>query len=402
MKFPFLHVLYGTLALTVPEPQSDNEARMTTTKPQKHYPFVDGIRGLTAFYVVLNHIWTRFVATAEASSLPPWFHLLKFGHAAVAIFIVLSGFCLMLPIAQRDGLALAGGARGFLLRRARRILPAYYAAMALSLLLGIVWPVILPPHSREWESLVGHALLVQNWTPRWSIAINGPFWSIALEWQIYFIFALVLLPVRRGWGRLAVVAVAGLVVAVPMFLRLGGTSPWFLLLFVQGMLAAEWLARPPRLSTTALSVIASVLVLLSGAAEITIWRDSFPWPRLAWQGHVLLISLDLLLGSATVAVLLLGARGTEAGVFRGVFALLGSRSLVLLGSFSYSIYLLHDPLLALGLTTAVPLIVAAPMQAFPFVLCTVLPVTLGLCWLFHVAFERPFLRRTPAVPQQVQ
>jgi peptidoglycan/LPS O-acetylase OafA/YrhL len=372
---------------------------MRTTEPQKHYPFVDGIRGLTAFYVVLNHIWTRFVATAEASSLPPWFHLLKFGHAAVAIFIVLSGFCLMLPVAQRDGLALAGGAGGFLQRRARRILPAYYAAMALSLLLGIAWPVILPPHSREWQSLVGHVLLLQNWTPRWSIAINGPFWSIALEWQIYFIFALLLLPVRRRWGRLAVVAVAGIVVALPMFLRLGGTSPWFLLLFVQGMLAAEWIARPPRLSTTALSLIATVLVLLSGGAEITIWRDSFPWPSLAWQGHVLLISLDLLLGSATVAVLLLGARG---GVAAPLFALLGHRQLVLLGSFSYSIYLLHDPLLALGLTAAIPLIVAAPMQAFPFVLCTVLPVTLGLCWLFHLAFERPFLRRAPSRPNQVQ
>ena len=131
---------------------------MNSPPTPKHYPFVDGIRGLTAFYVVLNHIWTRFVAMAEASSLPPWFHLLKFGHAAVAIFIVLSGFCLMLPIAHRADLALSPT---FMKRRGWRILPAYFAAMGLSLLLGMMVPAILPPHSREWQSLLTHTLLIQ-------------------------------------------------------------------------------------------------------------------------------------------------------------------------------------------------------------------------------------------------
>jgi peptidoglycan/LPS O-acetylase OafA/YrhL len=384
--------LYDNLRLSVPEGQADNMLVMTSPPVKKHYPFVDGIRGLTAFYVVLNHIWTRFVATAEASTLPQWFHLLKFGHAAVAIFIVLSGFCLMLPLTQREGFTLAGGWKGFLQRRARRILPAYYAAMLVSLLLGALVPVILPPHSREWQSLLTHLLLVQNWTPRWSIAINGPFWSIALEWQIYFLFALLLLPVRRQFGRLAALGVASTLVALPLFLRLGGTSPWFLLLFFQGMLAAEWVAHPPRLSLGLLAGLTTVLVLLSAAVELTIWRDSFPWPSRAWQQLGLLLTLDILLGSATMAVLLLGTRPNLPAPFSWCFSLLGHRVFLFLGSYSYSIYLLHDPLLALGLSYATPLIVAAPMQAFPFVLATVLPVTLGLCWLFHLAFERPFLR----------
>lgn len=368
---------------------------MASPKPPTHYPFLDGVRGITALYVVLNHIWTRFVVIAEAGTLPPWFHLLKFGHVAVAVFIVLSGFCLMLPIAQRGDFVLP---LDFLKRRARRILPAYYAAMVLSLLLGIAIPVILPPYSREWQGLLLHIVLLHNWTPRWSIAINGPFWSIALEWQIYFLFALVLLPLRRRYGRLVTLTVAAGLSALPLLFKLGGTSPWFLLLFVQGMFAAEWVAQPPRLSARALSALAMGLLLLSGSLELLVWRDSFPWPKTPWLANAVLVGLDLLLGSATVALLLAGALAAPAAPLRGIFQLLGSRPLVLLGSFSYSIYLLHDPLLALGIHYARPLIVAAPLQAFPFVLATLLPVVLGLSWLFHLTFERPFLRS----PHRVQ
>ena len=368
---------------------------MVLPKPQTHYPFVDGIRGLTAFYVVLNHIWTRFVVIAEAGSLPPWFHLLKFGHAAVAIFIVLSGFCLMLPVARRTPLQLSPD---FLKRRARRILPGYYAAMVLSLLLGLALPVILPPHSREWQGLVLHTALLHNWIPRWSIAINGPFWSIALEWQIYFIFALLLIPLRQRFGRLAVVTAALALSVLPLFFKLGGTSPWFLLLFVQGMLAAEWVARPPNLSAKALAALAGMLFVLSGTLEVLIWRDSFPWPSTPWLASALQIGLDILLGCATVAMLLAGALAPQQAPLRPLFQLLASRPLVLLGSFSYSIYLLHDPLLALGIHYARPLIVAAPLQAFPFVLTTLLPVVLGISWLFHLAFERPFLGHGKSAP----
>ena len=350
----------------------------------KYYPFVEGIRGLAAFYVVLNHIWARFVAVAPPDTFPRWFHLLKFGHVAVAIFIVLSGFCLMLPIAPRAGLPLSPS---FLKRRAWRILPAYFAAMLISLLLGMMVPAILPPHSREWQSLLTHVLLVHNWTPRWSIAINGPFWSIALECQIYFLFALLLLPIRRYAGRCGVLAVAAALVAIPMVLRLDGTSPWFLLLFVQGMLAAEWVAHPPRLSHHTLRALAALLTLVCVAAELTIWRDNFPWPRTPWQAGALLIGLDLLLGSATAAVLIVGALAPPRP-----FALLCSRPVLWLGSFSYSLYLLHDPLLALGLHPLASHINSAPLPLFSLVLISVLPVTLGLCWLFHLAFERPFLR----------
>ena len=88
----------------------------------KYYPFIEGIRGLTALYVVIHHIWLRLVTTDKLDNLPTVFHLFKLGHAAVAIFIVLSGFCLMLPVIQQAERTLP---LAFFLHRARRILPTH-------------------------------------------------------------------------------------------------------------------------------------------------------------------------------------------------------------------------------------------------------------------------------------
>ncbi|WP_410959855.1 acyltransferase family protein, partial [Salmonella sp. SAL4356] len=56
------------------------------------------------------------------------------GHLAVSIFIVISGFCLALPVVAA-GDRMRDGSLNFFKRRARRILPPYYGALAFSLLL---------------------------------------------------------------------------------------------------------------------------------------------------------------------------------------------------------------------------------------------------------------------------
>src|SRR5205807_7495201 len=125
---------------------------------------------------------------AASHQLPsgPWRHLLflaLFGRLAVALFIVISGFCLMLPVSRRE-LDLRGGVPRFFAKRARRILPPYYASIVLALLL-------LPVRVGKWD-LLSHLLLIQNLDPTRAVAINGVLWSIAVEWQIYFWFPLFL------------------------------------------------------------------------------------------------------------------------------------------------------------------------------------------------------------------
>src|SRR5882724_8311244 len=156
--------------------------------------YLDGLRASAALYVVLFHAVIGF-----AVQLSGPFKVLRlvfgFGHEAVAIFIVLSGYCLMLPVARSANAELRSGFWGYLGRRAFRILPPYFAALVFSVLLIVVVPVLRHGGSGTiWDDslpgvglgpIASHLLLVHNWFPAWAYQINGPRWSVASEWQIY-------------------------------------------------------------------------------------------------------------------------------------------------------------------------------------------------------------------------
>jgi peptidoglycan/LPS O-acetylase OafA/YrhL len=97
------------------------------------------------------------------------------GHFAVTAFIVVSGFCLMLPVA-RAGRRLRGGTGVFLLRRFCRIAPPMYAAVLLAVL------ILQVPGQRAAygyaqvtaRQLVAHGLLSQTFVPGGLLPDNGP------------------------------------------------------------------------------------------------------------------------------------------------------------------------------------------------------------------------------------
>src|SRR5947208_7061384 len=102
---------------------------------------LDGVRGLAALYVVVNHIFERAYPGYPADHAPFWAAGFIYGRFAVVVFIVLSGLSLGL-VPARHGWRLDGVAR-FARRRAWRILPAYWAALVLSL--AVAWLVAAPP-----------------------------------------------------------------------------------------------------------------------------------------------------------------------------------------------------------------------------------------------------------------
>ena len=78
--------------------------------------------------------------------------------------------------------------------------------------------------------IVSHLLLIHNFNPDWHSKIDYPMWSVATEWQIYFLFPLVLLPVWKRFGAAAAVGAGFLIGLVPLFLffdRVSGVSPQF-------------------------------------------------------------------------------------------------------------------------------------------------------------------------------
>lgn len=119
-------------------------------------PYIDSIRGIAALYVAIGHIWQFLAFQPPYANLPKIFTLLNFGHAAVGIFIVLSGYCLMLPIAAQGHVEQeAGWLPAFIKRRALRVYPAYIAAIVISLIVIAVTGVGSDPQ-RIWTKGLNH------------------------------------------------------------------------------------------------------------------------------------------------------------------------------------------------------------------------------------------------------
>jgi peptidoglycan/LPS O-acetylase OafA/YrhL len=361
--------------------------------PAPRLDHLDGLRGLAALYVVLFHAGVCFVE----QPLPAWARaasrLLAFGHEAVAVFIVLSGYCLMLP-ATREG-RLGHGTLGYFRRRARRILPPYYAALVFSLALIALVPALRSQATTNtiWDdthpafrtgAIASHLLLVHNFFPQWVFRINGPMWSVATEWQIYFFLPFVLLPVWRRRGPLATVLVAFALGYLPLVVAPAiarAALPWYLGLFALGMVAAGigFSPRPLERGLRALpwGRIALVLAVLCAFGGLVLARLWFRWKPVT----------DVLVGLATAALLVHCGRDASS-----VARLLAAPRLVKLGHFSYSLYLTHLPVVALAYFLVRPLPLG-PVAHVAMLLPLATAAALAVAYGFHLAIERRFMPR---------
>ncbi|MEU8173297.1 acyltransferase [Microbispora hainanensis] len=340
---------------------------------------LDGIRGLAALFVVLHHCWLMSFPGFPADNGPFWAGWLLYGHFAVVVFIVLSGFSLAVGPARRDWRL--GGLARFAHRRAWRILPPYWAALLYSLI--VAWTVVPqtdggPPTAK---SVLVYGLLVQDVFG--APSPNGAFWSIAIEAQLYVVFPLLLLVIRRFGAAVMAVAVTAVVAAVgalspavPAVAFLDRFTPQFAALFALGAVAAgvvggHWRAPAPWLPVVA---VAPVLALI--AVRGSVWT----------VGHYFWV--DLALGPAVGLFLASLAAGRPAPLV----AFLGTRPLRTLGSFSYSLYLTHAPLVVALYELVVAPHVAKGVPAFLTTVALAVPACVALAWGFAVVFELPFQR----------
>ncbi|HEX6797348.1 MAG TPA: acyltransferase, partial [Ktedonobacterales bacterium] len=330
---------------------------------------------------------------------------------AVSAFIAISGFSLMLPVARGDG-RLPGGAWTFFKRRARRILPPYYFAIAFSLIL--IWLWLGHPSGTSWDAsipvskttLVVHALLLNDFWPSGYFLINGVFWSIALEWHLYFFFPALVLLARR-FGALATclttLAAAYLLCEVLTFvpahdLLLPAYLPGritqfveYLGLFALGMLAATvafsaqpvWSAVRRRVpwGAVALMAFAGVVIMFAQTGPHQITSQVF-------------LGADLLITVVTLSLFIAAGRA-ERSLARIV---LGARPIAFTGKFAYSIYLIHAPIVAAVYLCIVRPHISGPLH-LPFpatvavMMVTAVPIAIAAAYLFFLVCERPFLNK---------
>lgn len=321
---------------------------------------VEGLRGVAALWVLLYHLWL-------AVSVYHWAHGLRFlqyGWLGVPLFLAVSGYCLGLPVAAGKAFSIADFAR----RRWNRIAPTYFVMLALSVPLAfIIRSLFGMPLTWQFFAvrLIEYATFSDNFVfpPGSSVGdLDAPMWTVATEAQIYVLFALVLVPVWR-WRN----SPATLYVACPLALALAAFTPmvntWLIIVFCFGLIAAD--RKAPGWLPWALALVCSFLV-----------TDARNEP-------------EIFIGAATAACL-----AARPKVFARFLSL---PPLQFLGRQSYSLYVIHVPLMQVvgGLIYArhLPPMVAMAMYAI-FV-----PGAIAAGHLLYRATEvrRPRAARAPAL-----
>ena len=155
---------------------------------------LDGIRAVACLMVITYHISIVAQVWNMQRLGPLAIALLLAGNSGVTLFFVLSGFLLFLPYAKSLLFDTPWpSACLFYLRRALRILPGYY--VSLFLMIYVFRPQYF--HYDHLKRLVLFLTFFMDSSSRTFQRLNGPFWTLAVEWQFYLLLPLFALGMRR-------------------------------------------------------------------------------------------------------------------------------------------------------------------------------------------------------------
>jgi peptidoglycan/LPS O-acetylase OafA/YrhL len=364
---------------------------------KKHISFLDPLRGLAIGMVFLYHCVDAYSPVSDVRwdglwrmwpDAPDWLLPLYGGWIGVPLFFVISGFCIQL---SRQSAVKRGQTAWlpFYLKRFFRVYPPY-----LVMFLGLWAMSAAGHHPVNPQSVVTHLGLVQNLWPHWMYDLNASLWSVAVEWQLYLIYPM-LWVATRAWGwRTCLTLAACLEMALnywPAFNQLGLGQP--LPLFFNHSPFAYWF------SWSLGAALADYY--LSDRPLLTQW-----WHRPFWLGALVLSQCfkplyplaflyAALFFASLIARRLFAPAITAFALAAQTQARQGLRNhLAWIGEISYSVYLLHVPVMSLypWLTRHVQ-----GLQFFDpfsqFVISVLLwPLILLLSWGAYHGVEKPSIR----------
>jgi peptidoglycan/LPS O-acetylase OafA/YrhL len=386
---------------------------------------LDGLRAIAVLWVVAFHGVLFLGPHVPAAELPglvahPLAHLALQGDLGVDLFFVLSGFLIArMLLAERERSGAIALPR-FWWRRVLRLVPAYWAALAL---VALLFPVNI--HT-AWTNL----LYLNNFVS-FSDAFMGWAWSLAIEEQFYVVAPLLLVALgaprawhagvfaglaalgllARAWALGDLPAAATLVPFAPPWLADQVHDPAFVAywdaLYTKpdtrgGALAvgvvAAYVARMPGAMTAIAGRGASTALLLAGLALMVapalVPRLGVPGqaPPLApaWSAAYLVVHHHAF-ALGTAAVLLAAVAGASAGPAARLAAVLGHAAWRPVAGLSYAAYLVN-PLAAGALYALAAPRLGAPAASVPAWALASAALTFVLALALHLAVERPFMR----------
>ncbi|MEU4577431.1 acyltransferase family protein [Nonomuraea sp. ATR24] len=360
--------------------------------------WLDALRGIGALAVVAEHMLPWYLPSAR----PYWF---SFGVFGIFVFFLVSGYIIPASLERH------GDVRAFWLSRVFRLYPLYLAVSVLVLALAW-WVPVREAVPRDGGSVAGHATMLLD-----VVGVGGladTMWTLSYEMVFYLLVtALFLLRLHERSALLSVLfAATGVVTGLVMSRALFGGA-WVAYascaVFVAG-LACVIGGRFRRAAALSMGVMALVLLVLNsrvpwlGAAIVALMFAGTAvhrWERGRGSLWPVALTTALVAVSPFWAVqngwwwvqpdVWVTTIALSAAVFGGAMALRGRRlpkALTWLGLISYSLYLVHHPVLKYVSAVAGDLRAASlPVQLTATVLVTALIVAVSA--LTYRWVERP-------------
>ncbi|WP_027516211.1 acyltransferase [Bradyrhizobium sp. WSM1417] len=297
---------------------------MQKVVPLGRFAFVDALRGLAALAVVLFHALEGGHIPTLEEAMPVWLKfVLSHGNEGVAVFFVLSGFVIAhslyavrvtIPISIR-----------FMARRSIRLDPPYWAAIVVAIAFGMASSIIVPGKMLfdvSAAQLLAHLFYLQDILGYHSL--NTVFWTLCLEVQFYLLYVAMLLIARNNpdlphQGRVAPTILTVAMIVSLLWPTRVVTSP-----FGNGSFLPFWHG------------------FLIGALAYWSWRNRNLVPLLFATIAILVAFTNWNPFSICCAIAALSL--WAAACSGSIKTALDWKWLQFLGTISYSLYLIHNPI----------------------------------------------------------
>ena len=339
--------------------------------------YIDGLRGTAILLVILTHY------DMECYKLsPPRWTGMGLGYVGVHLFLLLSGFCLAWPVLGPRQRPVRWW--DYAERRATRILPPYYVALGIFLFLALP----MAPGEFFFQAIT-HLSMTFNLFQRTADTLNPAFWSLALECQLYLFFPLLI----YGYRKIGFRGTVTLVLLVEVIFRL----------WISHKFGNHTDARQHVLSW---SVIGRLFDFTLGNVAALIIGRSYNRPIRSHYIKLLpvVMAICFALGIVFKAKLSAVSVWTDLAWTIGFFALLiycsvkdtwaarvmSLRPLVWLGTFSYSVYLIHNLVIVKLCQRIVEY--GGGKRTFFLMLLPSVAITIFVGYIFYLLVERPSIR----------
>ena len=362
---------------------------------------IDALRGAAALGVVFYHAVDQSHNVLPNNLFQYPIRLVQFvssfGYIGVFLFFVISGFCIHLQWARAKAAGVEPDIRfgAFWKRRIRRLYPPYLITLLLFLIIMGLTVGLDLTHFFVYD-VVMHLLMLHNLDPHTCYTINGVFWTLAIEEQLYLAYFLLLF-IRMRWGWRVTIAVclfarvAWMVFSHVVWVKTGvgipvpeaAASHWFT--WALGALGVEVFFGLTKLRGWSRDLrLATVLIVTASALSAYLpyipkeWSvHDFSWFLIHpfWGlGFFIVVNRTVLAEQSWL-------RKATLPSLVSVFSTLGV--------FSYSIYLTHELVIMQSWRWTNP-----SWWQLANVFVVVVPAVIVFAWVFFWFCEKPFMVRS--------